>query len=781
MKVCIAEKPAVAREIAFVLGASQKKNGYYEGNGYQVTWTLGHLCQLKEPEDYQAHLKSWKLEDLPILPTEHGIKLIDTPQTKKQFQIVKQLFGSATEIINCGDAGQEGELIQRWVYQLSGCRQPLKRLWISSLTEEAIREGFARLRNSSDFENLYQAGMARSVADWLLGMNATRLFSNRYSEGGVLSVGRVQTPTLALVVERNQAIQNFKPEPYWELKTLYREVTFHYEKGKFEKEEDGKKVLEAVMGQPFTILSVNTKQGKEPPPLLYDLTILQMEGNRKFGLTAQQTLNALQHLYEKKLISYPRVDTRYLSQDLYPKVPKILKGLKSYKAQVDPLLKKKLKKTRRIFNDVKVTDHHAIIPTGKSSSRLSSDEASLYDLITKRFIAAFYPDCTFSLTTVIGESAGNRFKVTGKQILDPGWQAIYGKDLPLEGKKPKEGEHSEVLPAFAPGESGSHQPTLEKKMTRPPRPYTEASLLRAMEAAGRDMEDEELRQLMKENGIGRPSTRAAILETLFKREYIYREKKNIFPTQRGADLINLIQNPVLKSAELTGQWERKLRAIEQGTFSAVAFKAEMDQFVSALIQEVMAVPVTKKIIASTSSGTTYWKKRKGSGARKNQSGKYKNSRSKRAKSKSNTSSTAQHKRVGLCPKCRLGNVVKGTKAYGCDRWKEGCNFTIWFEKSGKQLTEEHVKALLTAGETSTIQGFVSKAGKSFEASLRLTSEKTLEFVFSERPTLIKPQGIPGGICPECGKGTIIKGKRTYGCSRWREGCGYRMEENLISS
>lgn len=772
MKVCIAEKPSVARDIAQVIGATARKDGFFEGNGFQVTWTYGHLCQLKEPEDYDKIYKSWRLDHLPVLPDQHGIKLINDRRIKKQFNIIQNLCRSATEIVNCGDAGQEGELIQRWVYDLLGFRKPLKRLWISSLTEEAIREGFSRLHQGTEFDSLYEAGQARAIGDWLLGINATRLFSKKYSDGDVLSIGRVQTPTLALVVQRHEEIQSFQPQPFWELSLQYRETTFRYAKGKFFQKEKAQEICDIVKNSPFSIKSVETRKGKEPPPLLYDLTTLQMDANRRWSFTAEQALKTLQSLYEKKIITYPRVDTRYLSRDLYPKIPGILQSLEEWNAETEPLLGKKLKQTTRIFNDVKVTDHHAIIPTGKTNKKLPDGEKRIYELIVRRFIAAFYPDCSFSYTTVLGNSAEYAFKATGKQILDPGWQVLYGKDLPRESKN-KEPEEQQVLPDFVVGESGEHQPKIEEKETRPPRPYSEATLLRAMETAGKKVDDETLRVLIKENGIGRPATRASIIETLFKRQYLYREKKSIHPTQRGIELIHLIQNPILKSAELTGQWEKKLRAIENREFGIQQFIEEMNQFVSDVVNEVKVAPDGQITPITGRTGK----------------------RSEKSKKKS----VSYKKNIGQCPKCKKGYVVDKGKSYGCNLWKNGCDFTIWKERCGKTLSEKEAKLLLSKGTTPVIQGFLSKKGTTFNAALKLTTEFTTVFEFGDSnvikaetfsPTVEKksspeiadrksiesyPDLKLGDTCPQCGKGHIIRGKRAYGCSQWREGCHFVTE------
>lgn len=606
MMVCIAEKPSVAREIADVLGAKLKKNGYIEGNGYQVTWTFGHLCTLKEPHDYDPRWRIWALSTLPMMPPRFGIKLIENETYKAQFQVIEQLMQNADMIVNCGDAGQEGELIQRWVMQKARAKCPVKRLWISSLTEEAIREGFNHLEDSSKFQHLYEAGLCRAIGDWLLGMNATRLYSLKYGGGysrdrKVLSIGRVQTPTLALIVNRQNEIDNFKPEPYWELKTLYRDTLFSSTKGKFKLKEDGEKLLEMVKGSDFVITDIAEKKGKEFAPRLFDLTSLQVECNKRFGFSADETLKLIQSLYEKKVTTYPRVDTTFLSDDIYPKVPKTLEGLVAYKEFTDPLRGKKLPKSKRVFDNSKVTDHHAIIPTGVPATNLSQQEMMVYDLVARRFIAEFYPDCEISTTTVLGKVADIEFKASGKQILKPGWRTVEQRPQPGISAQPQsaqtdgqpqdenasDGAELKIMPNFVKGESGPHTPSLKETWTTPPKPYTEATLLRAMETAGKFVDNEELRDALKENGIGRPSTRAAIIETLFKRGYIRRERKSLFPTDTGRELISTIHEDLLKSAELTGIWERKLRQIERGDYSAQAFIDDLKTMVGDVVFHVM--------------------------------------------------------------------------------------------------------------------------------------------------------------------------------------------------
>jgi DNA topoisomerase-3 len=588
MKVCIAEKPSVAKEIALVIGAGSRKDGYYEGNGYRVTWTFGHLCTLKEPHDYLPEWKRWSLGALPLIPSRFGIKLLDNKGVEKQFRVIESLVKDASLVINCGDAGQEGELIQRWVLQKAKCSCPIKRLWISSLTEEAIREGFSKLYDSERFDNLYAAGSARAIGDWLLGINATRLYTLKYgNQGQLLSIGRVQTPTLALIVVRQKEIDNFVPQPYWELKTVYKEVTFNNSEGRFTDKEEAIKAIESIRGKEFEITGFGRKKGKEAPPRLFDLTSLQVECNRKFGFSADDTLKLVQMLYEKKLTSYPRVDTTFLSNDIYPKIGEIMKGVKPYEALTAPVLANKIPKSKKVFDDTKVSDHHAIIPTGQNPpSTLSRDEKLVFDMIARRFIAAFYPDAIINTTTVEGEVEKLKFKATGKQVLDPGWRVVM---------KIGQGKSDDELPEFTKGERGPHTPDLQEKATQAPKPYTEATLLRAMETAGKQVDDEELRDAMKENGIGRPSTRAAIIETLFKRNYIVRNKKNLIPTITGVQLIDTIQNEAVKSAELTGLWEKKLREIESGKYDAAEFMKELKQMVSDIVHLVRLEPSIRRI------------------------------------------------------------------------------------------------------------------------------------------------------------------------------------------
>lgn len=601
MIVCIAEKPSVARDIAEVLGAHNKKDGFIEGNGYQVTWTFGHLCTLKEPHDYNGQWKTWMLSSLPMIPARFGIKLIDNDVYARQFEIIRTLMQEADEIINCGDAGQEGELIQRWVMLKAGAKCPVKRLWISSLTEESIREGFSHLRPETDFRLLYEAGLARAIGDWILGMNATRLYTLRYGRNRqVLSIGRVQTPTLAMIVNRQEEIDHFVPEPYWELKTVYRDVTFSSTHGKFGKKDDGEKLLAEVEAADFTVTEVSEKKGKEAPPRLFDLTSLQVECNKKYGFSADGTLKLIQTLYEKKVTTYPRVDTTFLSDDIYPKVPAILSGLKGYETFTSRLAGKKLPKSKKVFDNSKVTDHHAIIPTGVPATALTPEERKVYDLVATRFIAAFYPDCEISTTTVTGRAGQTGFKATGKRIVKPGWRTVMASDRSLSPvqdvrqtpdnvpSSETSGEGDAVLPEFAAGETGPHKPFLKETWTTPPKPYTEATLLRAMETAGKSVENEEIRDALKENGIGRPSTRAAIIETLYKRNYIRKERKSLYPTQTGKELIATIHEELLKSAELTGMWEKKLRMIEAGTYQASTFLDELKSMVRSIVINVLS-------------------------------------------------------------------------------------------------------------------------------------------------------------------------------------------------
>ena len=699
MIVCIAEKPSVARDIAEVLGARNRKEGYIEGNGYQVTWTFGHLCTLKEPHEYTPSWKAWSLSSLPMIPPRFGIKLINDPGIEKQFHIIEGLMQQADEIINCGDAGQEGELIQRWVMQKAGAHCPVKRLWISSLTEEAIREGFASLKDQSEFQPLYEAGLSRAIGDWVLGMNATRLYTLKYGQNRqVLSIGRVQTPTLALIVKRQQEIENFKPEPYWELKTVYRETTFNSTKGKFSSKEEGEKFLETVKNSDFTVTDVSAKKGTEAPPRLFDLTSLQVECNKKFSYSADMTLQLIQSLYEKKVATYPRVDTTFLSDDIYPKCPNILAGLKDYAGFTAPLAGKKLLKSKKVFDNSKVTDHHAIIPTGVQPQGLTDMEKRVFDLIARRFIAVFYPDCKFSTTTVLGEVDKVEFKATGKQILESGWRVIFAKE---QQEETKENEEERVLPLFTIGESGPHTPDLTEKWTQPPKPYTEATLLRAMETAGKLVDNDELRDALKENGIGRPSTRAAIIETLFKRHYIRKERKNLIATPTGVELIQLIHEELLKSAELTGIWEKKLREIERRSYDAATFLTELKQMVTEIVYSVLRDNTNRRVTImpedAPEKGTPQAKTKKNSSSKtkssdtENDASPAKPKRTRKASSNTDKEKTPRAETLfsvstegneikgdeiidTLCPLCGKGHIIKGKTSYGCSEWKNGCTF-----------------------------------------------------------------------------------------------------------
>ena len=687
MKVCIAEKPSVAREIAEVLGATKKMNGYIEGNGYQVTWTFGHLCTLKEPNDYSENWKRWSLASLPMIPPRFGIKLISNPTYEQQFKTIEELMQNAEMVINCGDAGQEGELIQRWVLQKAGCKCPVYRLWISSLTEEAIREGFQHLKEQSDFTRLYEAGLSRAIGDWLLGMNATRLYTLRYGQNRqVLSIGRVQTPTLALIVNRQAEIDNFKPEPFWELKTVYRNTTFSVTKGKFTKKEEGEAFLEIVRQKEFTVTDISEKKGKEYAPRLFDLTSLQVECNKKFAFTADDTLKLIQSLYEKKVTTYPRVDTTFLSDDIYPKVPNTLNGLVDYIDLTASLLKAKIRKDKRVFDNSKVTDHHAIIPTGVPARNLTDNERKVYDLVVRRFIAAFYPDCEISTTTVLGKVDKVDFKVTGKQILKPGWRVVFGAEQKDSDAEPSDEEG--VLPDFVKGESGPHKPTLGEKWTQPPKPYTEATLLRAMETAGKLVDNDELRDALKENGIGRPSTRAAIIETLFKRNYIRKERKNLFPTATGVELIDTIQEELLKSAELTGLWEKKLRQIERGTYEARTFLEELKLMVHQVVINVLSDQTGRTITIEQAAPEKPQaeKEPKGKKTRK--------PRAKKEKTAGQPESTTVPVKP-VCPICKKGSILRGKTAYGCSEYKDGCTFRMDYATYGEGLSDEELVKVIS--------------------------------------------------------------------------------------
>lgn len=680
MIVCIAEKPSVAREIAHILGATEKKDGYIEGNGYRVTWTFGHLCTLKEPADYTERWKSWSLGSLPMIPPRFGIKLIDNPGYQKQFATIKELMQQADEIINCGDAGQEGELIQRWVMQMTGATCPVKRLWISSLTEDAIKEGFTKLKDQSQFQSLYEAGLSRAIGDWLLGMNATRLYTQKYGQGRqVLSIGRVQTPTLALIVNRQLEIENFKPEAYWELKTIYRDTTFSAAKGKFSSKEEGEEFLQTVQQHDFTVTDVSAKKGTEYAPRLFDLTSLQVECNKKFAFSADETLRLIQSLYEKKITTYPRVDTTFLSDDIYPKCSGILKGLRGYESLTASLDGAKLAKSKKVFDSSKVTDHHAIIPTGVPPQNLTDMERQVFDLIARRFIAVFYPDCKISTTTVLGAVDTVEFKVTGKQILEPGWRVVFAKENVAESdKEGGEQDAEKVLPLFVKGESGPHTPDLAEKWTQPPKLYTEATLLRAMETAGKLVDNDELRDALKENGIGRPSTRASIIETLFKRNYIRKEKKNLIATPTGVELIQVIHEELLKSAELTGVWEKKLREVEKKTYGAKQFLDELKQMVTQIVQSVLSDSTNRHVTIQTA------KELKAAQPPASKEKKPKALEPKQAEQTvinpvATEAASVTTPIVGQpCPLCANGVIIKGKTAYGCSNWKTGCGYRCNF-------------------------------------------------------------------------------------------------------
>ena len=704
MTVCIAEKPSVAQDIARILGATARRDGYYEGNGYQVTWTFGHLCELKMPEDYTPMWKAWALTSLPMIPPKFGIRLKEDQGVKKQFAVIEQLFRAADGIINCGDAGQEGELIQRWVMQKAQVKCPVKRLWISSMTDEAIREGFAQLKDQNEYQTLYMAGLSRAVGDWLLGINCTRLYTIKYGQNRqVLSIGRVQTPTLALIVNRQKEIDNFRPEPYWILATIYRDTLFTATKGKFTNKEEGEAAFATIEGKPFTVTKVEKKNGKETPPSLYDLTSLQVDCNRKFGYSAEMTLNLIQQLYEQKLTTYPRVDTTFLSDDVYPKCPQIMNGLFQtrfagmalYADLVKPLGGKPLPKSKKVFDSSKVTDHHAIIPTGVPPQGLTDVQRNVYDLIARRFIAVFYPDCKYAQTTVLGEvgaspnpsTAGENnsaieFKVTGRTILDPGWRAVYksseSSDYPENSENSDNQENSDkqerTLPPFEKGESGDHKPTLTEKMTTPPPYYTEATLLRAMETAGKLVDDEELRRAMKENGIGRPSTRAAIIETLFKRHYIRKERKRLVATPTGIELIDIIREELLKSAELTGIWEKKLRDIEAKKYDALQFIDELKQQVTEIVNQVIADPTNRRVTV-VDKPKEEEKTKKAPSKRSPRPSKRESSSQQATSLPQQGGTEGESSLVGQpCPLCGQGHIIKGKTAYGCSRWKEGCTW-----------------------------------------------------------------------------------------------------------
>ncbi|NQY29559.1 MAG: DNA topoisomerase 3 [Flavobacteriaceae bacterium] len=737
MKVCIAEKPSVAREIATVLGANTKRNGYFEGNGYIVTYTFGHLCTLFEPNDYKPYWKSWDLNNLPMLPTKFKTKVVANDGIQKQFNIVKNLFDKATVVINCGDAGQEGELIQRWVIDQAGYTGPIQRLWISSLTTEAIKEGFKNLKPSEDYDNLYYAGFSRAIGDWLLGMNATRLYTIKH--GGykqVLSVGRVQTPTLAMVVDRFKEIEKFKPQAYWELQTLYRDTLFNCEEGRFLEKSEGELFANKVQESDFEIVSITRKEGKEYAPKLFDLTGLQVYCNTKFGFTADETLKIVQKLYEQKVVTYPRVDTTFLPNDVYPKIAGILGNLSNYSRLTQPLLGKKIKKSAKVFNDKKVTDHHAIIPTGVQNN-LQYNQQQVYDIITKRFIAVFYDDCKVANTNVIGKVDTVTFKTTGKEILEKGWRIVFERSDAVTKSE------TGMLPSFVKGEKGPHSPSFLEKETNPPKQFTEATLLRAMETAGKQVDDDEVRELMKENGIGRPSTRANIIETLFRRKYIIRNKKQVLPTSTGIQLIDTIQNTLLKSAEMTGLWEKQLKEIEKGTYNAGTFINNMKKMVDQLVYEVRSESTRANISSATIVN------------------------SKTTKKKIAKNSATDISKID-CPKCKKGKILKGSSAFGCSAYKNGCNFKAPFTFLDKKISEKQLIRLITKGATVNLKGFKREKGTA-EGIIKFS--EYFEYVLEEKKKAITPDIL---TCPKCKKGTVLKGKTAYGCSNYATGCDFKF-------
>jgi len=740
MKVCIAEKPSVAKEIANVLGANTRRDGYFEGNGYAVTYTFGHLCTLFEPNDYKPHWKSWDLNNLPMLPEKFKTKVVINAGIQKQFNIVKSLFDKATLVINCGDAGQEGELIQRWVLHQANYQGEVKRLWISSLTTEAIKEGFQNLKPAEDYDNLYYAGFSRAIGDWLLGMNATRLYTVKH--GGykqMLSVGRVQTPTLAMLVTRFLEIEKFKPLPYWELQTTYRNTLFSYKEGRFLKMEDGKLLADKVQESDFEITSITKKKGKEYAPKLFDLTGLQVYCNTKFSFSADETLKIVQKLYEQKVVTYPRVDTSFLPNDVYPKIEGILRQLTNYQQLTQTLLSKKIKKSTKVFNDKKVTDHHAIIPTGIQIN-LQYNQQLVYNIIVKRFIAVFYDDCSVANTTVIGNAANVSFKTTGKEILEKGWRVVF------ETPETKGRKETGLLPSFIKGEKGPHEPSFLEKQTKAPNQYTEATLLRAMETAGKQVDDDEMRELMKENGIGRPSTRANIIETLFKRKYVVRNKKQLIPTSTGIQLIATIKNELLKSAELTGRWEKRLKEIERGDFNAGTFIKNMKKMVDDLVYEVRSETVKANISHTTATKITPKK------------------------------STKIVKGITSrpCPKCKQGTILKGKTGYGCSTFKTGCNFVLPFKFKGKKISEKQYIRLLQKGSTVNLKGFNTETGLC-EGLLRFNEQYQL--ILEPKMKHVKTSNTL--ICPKCNKGTVLKGKTAYGCNEYKNGCNFKVSFDYI--
>jgi DNA topoisomerase-3 len=753
--LCIAEKPSVGKEIARIVGATNRRDGFFEGNGYLISWTFGHLCTLKAPDDYSDDWKRWNLDFLPMIPPKFQLKVIDNSGVTKQFNTLKSLIEQCTEVVNCGDAGIEGELIQRWVLSKASNTKPVKRLWISSLTDEAIQEGFGNLKDSKEYDLLYAAGNARAIGDWLLGMNASRLYTVKYANGkGVLSIGRVQTPTLALIVNRYNEIQNFKPEIYWELKTTYRAIVFNSAKRKFTAKEDASAILENIKNKLFEIVSSTKKNANESPLPLFDLTSLQVECNKKLNFSADDTLKHLQKLYESKLVTYPRVDTTYLPDNMYPKIKGILENMKPYAQFTKALLDKPIRKSKKVFDDKKITDHHAIIPTGITPpSGMYLPEKQVYDIVARRFIATFYPDCVVSNTVVLGDVDGNEFSATGKVILEEGWRVLFPKK-----ETDTKDDEEQFMPLFVKGEKGEHIPDLQEKQTQPPKMHTEASLLRAMETAGKQVDDLELRELMKDNGIGRPSTRANIIETLFKRNYVVRQRKNLVPTITGIQLIKTINNELLKSVELTGMWEKKLRQIEKGEYDPHLFLTEMKQMVTDLTKEVKYENGNSITIESEQKKEIETNKVSDSNIKNN--------------SVSKTTETKTEEKIN-CPKCNKGTIIKGKSAYGCSAYKEGCNFKVEFEFGGKKLNEKQLFTLIQKRKTPIIKGFVIN-NKKINGNLILNTNFTIE-IKEEVEKAKAPLSISENqSCPKCKQGKIIKGKTALGCNRFKEGCEYRI-------
>ena len=755
MILCIAEKPSVGKEIARIVGATNRRDGFFEGNGYLISWTFGHLCTLKAPDDYSDDWKRWNLDFLPMIPPKFQLKVIDNSGVTKQFNTLKSLIEQCTEVVNCGDAGIEGELIQRWVLSKASNTKPVKRLWISSLTDEAIREGFGNLKDSKEYDLLYAAGNARAIGDWLLGMNASRLYTVKYANGkGVLSIGRVQTPTLALIVNRYNEIQNFKPEIYWELKTTYRAVVFNSAKRKFNAKEDASAILENIKNKLFEIVSSTKKNANESPLQLFDLTSLQVECNKKLNFSADDTLKHLQKLYESKLVTYPRVDTTYLPDNMYPKIKGILENMKPYAQFTKVLLDKPIKKSKKVFDDKKITDHHAIIPTGITPpSGMYLPEKQVYDLIARRFIAAFYPDCVVSNTVVLGDVDGNEFSATGKVILEEGWRILFPKK-----ETDTKDDEEQFMPLFLKGEKGEHIPDLQEKQTQPPKMHTEASLLRAMETAGKQVDDLELRELMKDNGIGRPSTRANIIETLFKRNYVVRQRKNLVPTITGIQLIKTINNELLKSVELTGMWEKKLRQIEKGEYDPHLFLNEMKEMVTNLTKEVKYENGNAITIESEQKKELEIIKPI--------------ENSSPNKSGSKTTETKTEEKIN-CPKCNKGTIIKGKTAYGCSAYKDGCNFKVEFEFGEKKLNEKQLFTLIQKRKTSIIKGFVIN-NKKINGHLILNTNFNIEIKEEVEKIKVPVSISENQICPKCNMGKILKGKTAWGCNRFKEGCDYRI-------